>query len=185
MIDEVLEVIKEEVDTFLKLKIGSNQGQSLKLVPVVDLEGKPAVDENTVSMSLVKIEEDRHNMSNGGNTRVVGSEHQFSNPPVKLNLYVLFSAAYIDGQEKNYLEAIKRLSYVIAFFQAKNVFSPQNTPKLDYRDGKLNIELYPLAIEEQSHFWGMMGGIYRPSVLYRLGVLVVQEQRVTDVSEPI
>lgn len=184
MIDELLEIIKNEVDTFLKLKMKEGQEQYIKLAPIVDQDGKPSLNENAICMSLVKVEEDRSNMSNGGTTALVGNQVHSFNLPVRLNLYILFSGTFIDGQEKNYLEALKRLSYVISFFQARRVFTSQNTPKLDPEYGKIIMELYNQPFEEQSHFWGMFGSIYRPSVLYRLRALMVQEGELTGIHEP-
>ena len=184
MIDNVLEIIKEEVDISLKLKMNDNRHQYVHLAPVVNMEGKPAITENTICMSLVKIEEDRTNMCDSAPREIVGNEVEYYGPPVKLNLYVLFSASYADGQEKNYKEALKRISYVIGFFQSKSVFTTANTPRLDHAYGKINAELYPLGIEEQSHFWGMIGSLYRPSVLYRFRTLMVQEKHVTAISGP-
>ncbi len=185
MIDEILDIIKNEVDTFLKLKIRDNQHQYVYLAPVVDLNGKPSLNENAICMTLVKIEEERANMSNHQETKLIDDRVYSINSPVKLNLYLLFSAAYMDGQEKNYLEALKRLSYVIGFFQAKNVFNSQNTPKLDPGYGKISIDLINQPFEEQVHFWGMFGGLYRPSLLYRLRTLMVQEDQVAGISEPV
>lgn len=184
MLDDVLDVIKEEVDGFLKLKMRDSQEQYVKLVPVVDLEGKPSVTENTVCMTLVKIENDGINMSNGAVPEMVGNKVYTFAPPIKLRLFILFSAAFSDGQEKNYKEALKRLSHVISFFQAKPVFTPQNTPALEPDKGEIQVELYNEAIEEQSYLWGMMGSLYRPSALYRLRTLWVQEHQVLDVHEP-
>ncbi len=185
MIDELLEIIKEEVDTFLKLKINDRQDRYIHLSPVVDLEGKPPVNENSVCMSLIKIEEDRNNMSNGGQTERVGNEFHSYNPPIKLNLVILFSAAYLDGQEKNYLEGVKRLSLVVSFFQSKNVFTSQNTPRLDPAYGAIKADFYSLSMEEQNQLWGMLGGSYRPSVLYRLRALLIQEKFITRVTPSV
>ena len=64
MIDTVLKIIKDEVQTFLNLKMRTGGGEDkIHLAPLVDQNGKPVPNENTVSMNLVKIEEDRTNMS--------------------------------------------------------------------------------------------------------------------------
>ncbi len=185
MIDNVLDVIKEEVDTFVKLKMKDSREQYIQLVPVIDQDGKSSVTENTICMSLVKIEEDKVNMSNGAEVEYTPNGPQYYNPPVKLNLYVLFSAATSDGQEKNYKEALKRISRVIEFFQAKNVFNSANTPMLDTGVGKLTAELHNMNMEEQNNLWSMLGGMYRPSVLYRFRALMVQEKHGMDAGGPV
>jgi len=185
MIDNVLDVIKEEIDTFMKLKMKDSREQYIHLVPVLDQDGKSSVSENTVCMSLVKIEEDKVNMSNGGDIEYTANGPQYFNPPVKLNLYVLFSAASSDGQEKNYKEALKRISRVVEFFQAKNVFTSANTPMLDAAAGKLTAELFNMNMEEQNNLWSMLGGMYRPSVLYRFRALMVQERHGVGAGGPV
>lgn len=186
MIDELLDIIKEEADTFLKLKMkDTSQEQYVKLVPIVDQDGKPAVVENSVMMTLVKIEEDRDDTSNSRTVNVTGEVVQYSNPPIKLNLYVLFSGSYIDGQEKNYKEVLKRLSLIIAFFQTKNVFTSRNTPKMDQRFGRIAVDMINQTFEQQNNLWGMFGNTYRPSVLMRLRVLKLSEAQINAVGETV
>lgn len=185
MIDNLLEAIKEEVDTYLKLKMRDNREAYIHLVPVIDQDGKSSVAENTVCMSLVKIEEDKNNMAvPPPHNRVNGQVHYF-NPPVKLHLFVLFSASTSDGQEKNYTEALKRITHVIAFFQSKNVFTSANTPRLEQGFGKVTAELFNMTMEEQNNLWGMLGGVYRPSVLYKLRAVLVQEEHVRAATGPV
>ncbi len=179
MIDDVLETIKNEIDTFIRLKMKDNRQEYVQLVPVVDLGGKPSLNENTLCMSLVRIEEDRVNMSDGVYSENVGNDVRFYNQPLRLTLYVLLSAVFSDGQQKNYKEALKRLSFAIGFFQAKQVFTAANSPRLDHRYGKIKIELYNMTIEEQNQLWSMMGGLYRPSVMYRFQTLLIREKQVT------
>jgi hypothetical protein len=185
MIDNVMEVIKDEVDTFMKLKMRDTKGEYIHLVPVIDQEGKSSVSENTVCMTLVRIEEDRINMSESTQIEYNAKGIQSYQAPVKLNLYVLFSAACSDGQEKNYKEALKRISRVVAFFQSKSVFTSHNTPRLDPVVGKLTVELCNMNMEEQNNLWSMLGGAYRPSVLYMLRALVIQEKHALDTGGPV
>ncbi len=180
-----MDVIKEEVNTFLKLKIRDTKEQYIHLVPVIDQEGKSSISENTICMTLVKIEEDKINMSNGTQIDYNDNGAKFYKAPVKLNLYILFSASSSDGQEKNYKEALKRISRVIAFFQSKNVFTSSNTPRLDPGVGKLTAELFNMTIEEQNNLWSMLGGAYRPSVLYKFRALLVQEKHEISSGGPV
>jgi len=185
MIDELLDIIKEEADTFLKLKMKDTQEQYVKLVPIVDQDGKPAVVENSICMTLVKIEEDRDDIADSRYSTTSGNVVQYFNPPVKLNLYVLFSGTYIDGQEKNYKEVLKRLSYLIAFFQSKNVFMSGNTPRMDPRFGRIAVDIINQTLEQQNNLWAMLGNLYRPSLLYRLRVLKLSEEQISAVGETI
>ncbi len=183
MIEEVLDIIREEADNYLKLRLKEGHEQYVVLAPIVDHEGKPSVTDNSVCMTLVKIAKDANNMSNPVHTVRVGNQVHVSSPDIRINLYVLFSASYADGQEKNYKESLKRLSGVISFFQAKSMFSSENTPRLPPEYGNIVMEIYNEPIEEQSYLWGMHGGQYRPSVLYRLRALMVQDEQVIRTHE--
>jgi hypothetical protein len=185
MIENLLETIKEQVDTYLKVKMKNNKEQYIKLVPVVDQDGKPSVVENSICMSLVKIEEERTNMSDSKYSENINGTIHYYNKPVKLNLYVLFSAAYSDGQEKNYREALKRLAHVIAFFQAHDMFTPDNSPQLAPELGKIKIEISNMTMEEQNNLWSMLGSLYRPSVLYRFRTVLILDKQVTATAAPV
>jgi hypothetical protein len=124
-------------------------------------------------------------MSNGTHVEYTEKGVQNYNPPVKLNLYILFSASSSDGQEKNYKEALKRISRVVEFFQAKNVFNSSNTPMLDHTVGKISVELFNMNMEEQNNLWSMLGGMYRPSVLYKFRTLYIQEKHALPTGGPV
>jgi hypothetical protein len=94
----------------------------------------------------------------------------YLNPDVKLNLYVMITTNFGD-----YSTALKYLSYVISFFQSKFVFDHQSSPKLDLGIEKLIVELYTLTFEQQNYLWSAVGSKLLPSVLYKVRMLVVQE----------
>lgn len=57
------------------------------------------------------------------------------------------------------------LSFIISFFQNKNVFNHQNSPELDEKIEKIIVDLYTLNLEQQNHLWGALGAKYMPSVV--------------------
>lgn len=103
-------------------------------------------------------------------------------PEIFLNIYVLFGA-----NKSDYQIALQRIAQVIAFFQRQFVFTPANTPVL----GALNIskivfDLYSTSFDELNQLWGVMGGKYIPSVVYKMRLALIQdapEQTVGIVSE--
>lgn len=177
MIDTALKIIKDEIQTFLRLKMKTDSSEEkIYLAPAVDENGKIPVNDNSVSMSLVKIEEDRVNTSYTRSSEITkNNKVHYYNPPVRLNLYVLFAATFSD-----YTEALKFVSYIISFFQSKNVFTPANTPALDPNFGRITMELYSQSLEEQNYLWAMLGSSYRPSVLYKLRMLTIQEGLISE-----
>ncbi len=73
MLNEILTIIKEDVDNFLKLKIRDNQEHYVKLVPVADSNDSASVSGNIVCMSLARIENDGTNMAQAPPTETIGN----------------------------------------------------------------------------------------------------------------
>jgi hypothetical protein len=131
---------------------------------------------------LLSIEEDRAGQDQrvSGKNRFGDSETRI--PAIYLNLYVLISANFNSAETESptldYLEGLKRLSQVIAFFQGKNVFTQANSPLLatiDKNIERLSAELFSFNFEQMNHFWSIIGHSYLPSVLYKIRVITVQE----------
>jgi hypothetical protein len=102
------------------------------------------------------------------------------NPPIQLNLYVLF-AAYFPG---NYLEALKFISLVLGFFQGKQVFTAQNTPGLPDGVDKLVVEINNLDQHAQNQLWSAIGAKMMPSVSMKIRMIVItRDQILSEVPE--
>lgn len=136
----------------------------------------PLQASNKVAVSLINIERDTFSKSGGGSgggfsRAAVGYE------PVYLNLYVMVSICFGGN---NYLESMKFLSNSIAFFQRRPVFDHSNTPDMDDRIEKLVLDLENLSIQELSNLWGVLGGKYYPSVLYRVRMVAIDPGDISD-----
>lgn len=147
-------------------------------------EGESPDINRKIIVSLVNIEEET-TLKNAAHYNRIGAGTANTNPPVYLNLYVLFSAHY-----DVYSEALKGLSYVIQFFQSKNSFSLKNSPPNGekgigveeiekYETIQLHTEIYSLSFEQLNHLWGSLGGKQWPSVLYKVRLVQITENRVT------
>jgi hypothetical protein len=91
-------------------------------------------------------------------------------PPVYLNLLLMFAANFAGSK---YDEGLKRIAEVIAFFQGRPVFNRLNTPNLDPGLDQLSLEIENLSTSDLSNLWGVIGGRYAPSVLYRVRVIAI------------
>lgn len=96
-----------------------------------------------------------------------------SYPPLHLNLHVIVAACFGGS---NYPQSLKLLSAAILFFQKHPVFDHVSSPDLDRRIDKLMLEIESLGIQDLSNLWGVAGGSYLPSVLYRLRMISVDAQ---------
>ena len=76
-----------------------------------------------------------------------------------------------------YPEALKLLSFTAAFFQGRPMFDQQNTPGLEPGIDRLTVELENLSIADLGNLWGILGGRYLPSLVYRMRMLVIDSER--------
>jgi hypothetical protein len=112
----------------------------------------------------------------------------YENPPVFLNLYVLFSSNYWGT---NYIYALKRISYVIQFLQSKNTFtynssvSGDRATDPDVLDLRFTMEIYTLTFEQLNHLWGSLGGRQIPFVMYKLRLIALTERKTVREVPPI
>lgn len=166
MIDHVLSTLVADLDAYLKRRLDSDESV-VELSALVNLDGSVAFrGQNKVLCSLVAVQQDRSTYN------VPLSKTALKNPPVQLNIYILFSAYF---QAANYAQGLKALSNVIGFFQGKQVFTPQNTPGLNQGTDKISVELFNFDLKELSHFWTAFGVKHLPSALYRLRLLNITE----------
>lgn len=184
MIKEALAFLVDEVNKYLSQKLGQDTESRLILgnvVKVIDNDAGAAgtTATNKAILSLVNIEEDRFSKS-PDNFRKVDDKIQYKNPKIFLNLYLLFAV-----NKSDYSEALKLLAFIIQFFQYRFVFDIQNSPNLDPKIEKIIMDLYSLNFEQMNHLWGILGGKYLPSVLYKMRVIGIEDETADASAEPI
>ena len=186
LIHHALQFLTDEVNTYLNLINGSTEAEGkLILTNVATQEGNWAIPPNRLGLSLINIEEEKVFKEQRSSFVNAQGMAQHYNPEIKINLYILFTANYTsslaesDGVE--YLEGLKQLSYVLSFFQGKNVFTPDNSPALeDTGLSKLVVELFSYNFEQLYNFWTVLGAKYLPSVLYKARLIHFQDERVIE-----
>src|SRR4051812_14160972 len=131
MIFETLSFLAAEINKYLNLKLVSVSDPRLKLGNVSQaldssLTGPNSLDEKAI-LSLVNVEEDRIAKQHENEFKI-GSKTVYKNPPLLLNLYILFSM-----NKNEYQESLILLSLIVQFFQYQNRFTPLTHPGLDPR----------------------------------------------------
>jgi len=184
MIDSALSFLTQEVNSFLKIK-NSNSDDKIVLSSIATETGI-VIPNKSLGLSLINIEEERIFKDQQTSSINAQGKAQYFNPALKLNLYILITANFQDTVKEDptddYKEGLKQLSYVISFFQAKNVFTPETSPLLASIDPdiqKLVVELYSYSFEQLYNFWSVVGTKYLPSVLYRVRMLRFQNYEVS------
>jgi len=135
--------------------------------------------QNMILVSLVKIEEDRISRSPVNYVRV-DQQVVYRNPPIYLNLDVLFTANF-----ENYRTSLLLLSTVIRFFQFQNVFTPQNSPDLPPGIEELIFDMKTLSLQDLNNLWGILGSKYIPSVLYKMRLIQIFDAYTIGTAEVI
>jgi hypothetical protein len=136
--------------------------------------------ENKVVLTLVNLCEEAALKNVAAFSRSPSGVVNYQNPPVYLNLYLLFAATY-----NNYATALRRLAQVISFFQSKKTFTLSNSPGAvnnisPTTDLTLHIDLLSLNYEEVNNLWGSLGGKQLPFSLYRGRLIEMQDRRLLD-----
>lgn len=173
MIDLTLDFLCKQVNAYLLKKLQIPSGDAIILYNVSHIgsdTGGDNVDTTTNAfLTLVNIEEDRISKSHDNFIRK-DSTIIYKNPTIHLNLYLLFSVSL-----GTYSESLKRLSYIIQFFQYQNVFTPLTSPSLPVGVEELILDLHTLSFQDLNNLWGVMGSKYLPSVMYKLRMISISE----------
>jgi len=178
MIYDALKYIQEGLDQYL-----TEIGQSPPTGSIVTLDNIGLAEElggtkddlnQRVIISLVNLQEEA-TLKNLPNYKVRNGRTEYERPPIHLNLFLLISVLDVD----NYEVALRRVSSVVAYFQAQREFSFQHTPTTSEfsQEVRVIMDLYTLTFEQLNHLWGALGGKQIPFVLYKARVVPVSAER--------
>lgn len=170
MIESAIGHIAAQLNQALRRNLGLSE-DAVQVSNMLELDGSvvPGVN-NRLLLFLVNIERDGTLPGKSSESALLGGARSQGYPPVHLNLHLML-AAHFPG--KNYREALKFISAAIAYFQGNPVFTPQNSPDLDGRLQRLTMDIENLSLQDLSHLWGVLGGKYLPSVLYKVRVVTM------------
>lgn len=161
MIHLALNTIIQELNSYLRQASAIPEDKAI-LSDLVDQEGSMAFSgKNKVVGMLTAIghEHTTPYQSPPGTAR--------PNPPVLLNLNLLFAAYF----PSDYPEALRFISLTLAFFQNKQVFTHQNSPDLPSGIEKLTVELNDLDQQAQNQLWSAIGTKMMPSISVKVRML--------------
>ena len=182
MIYDVLNKLLKELQTYLMAVTPpvniTESNIALNNVALVDSsDAANDIHNHHVIISLVNIEEES-SLKNGlhyRRTPIGGIEYE--NPPVYLNLYLLFTANF----PNNYNSSLVLLGLIIRFFQGQNSF----TIPSDEGELQISLDLYTMTFEQINHLWGSLGGKQIPFVLYKARLVRITDRRLTGTGIPI
>lgn len=167
MIHEVLPAVVSELNNYLASRLDAESDKVI-IGNLVNQDGSIGLkEENKVICSLINIERD-------------GSRQMYlpgQNPPVAINLFVIFYAYF---SPTNYLEALKFISGVITFFQSRSSFDSSDTPNLPSEADKILFEIENIPWRELGSVVQYLGINYTPLIIYRVRTLKMEEDTLND-----
>lgn len=174
MIHTCLNFVAKELNAYFKATFRINDDRAI-VSNLVNHDGTvPTSISDKMVISLVNIEQETIN-SNLPFTRKSGTGYEVKNPPVSINLYVLFS-----GNFNDYNESLKFVSATILFFQTNMVFLSEKYPEMGPGISKLVFELFKTDYQSMSYLWSTIGAKYMPSMSYKVRMLTFDEGVVKD-----
>jgi hypothetical protein len=179
MLDTTLAFLAAELSAYLAAHSGTGAPE-VRPERVVDSKGEPTVDDATLTLTLVNVEEERVFREQLPTHELVDGRNRVREPELKLNLHLLLTAHF-----GHYPEALKNLSLAMTFFQARSHFAAERYPALDPRIGRLSVELLSPTYEQLNQVWAFLGAKQLPSVLYRVRLLQLQDPEITAVVRPV
>ena len=66
---------------------------------------------------------------------------------------------------------MKFLSYAVGCFQEQPIIDKSSNPELPDGIDKLILDIENINIHELSNLWGILGGKYQPSILYKVRMI--------------
>ncbi len=150
----------------------------VKLENIAALKEDALDNAENIFVTLVNISEET-TLKNIPNYRRENAVTVYENPPVYLNLYILFTACIHGAYDKS----LMHLSHLIKFFQATNTFTHKNSATTAFGEGaafRLIMDLYSPTFEQANYLWSTLGGKQYPFALYKMRLLEMERDSITE-----
>ena len=172
MINRVATHIVEELNDYIGL-LSSGSGEHVIAASLFDIDGVANANvKDKIVLSLVNLEQDKTYQSVEKFQKDANGLSKVVKPEIKINLHFLVSANFTI-----YEESLKAISRVIAFFQHRQVFNIPKFSEPSPNHSRVVFEIVSMSFEQQNHLWGSLGGKYIPSVVYKAGLVEIQDER--------
>ena len=190
MIRTAMEFIKKELEAYMvdrEQDATYSPGNVVDLKALVSPEGVYQADDNThITIMVLNVQENSREGKRPYYIPANDKEFYRLNPPIELELSVLFAA-----HNKDYPTALRDVSDVVGFFQSSPVFDSAKYPSLNASvvqpDNKpwqlierITFSLYNLSFDQQNNIWSMLGAKFMPCVMYKMNMLTVFDTKGRD-----
>ncbi|MEM0995511.1 MAG: DUF4255 domain-containing protein [Bacteroidota bacterium] len=187
MIDKAIKFLRDQLNDHLTTVIPLGTPDRVVISNVVQQEegsGNPSsltdLKDDSILLSLIHLEEERVFKDQRKTALGSGGNVQYREPDIRINLYLLYSSHFT-----NYLTGLQNLSEVLQYYQANNVFDQTVYPGLNASIGRLIVDLHTFSLDQSFQFWQSLGGKFLPSVIYKVRLLVFQDNAISQTQPPI
>lgn len=165
-ISPLLEFIQERISEFSNTPNSVSTGN----IGIIKDEVFNTSTYSKVIMSVINLEEERLARSPNlyNKTSLSSDYNRLNNAHKYFSLKLLFSAV---SSNERYTEALQRLERVIECFQDKHIYE---IPLSNQEDHRVVFELENQDLNQQNQLWSIMGGVYFPSVVYKVRMIPIQ-----------
>jgi len=176
---DALVLIASELNQYIKKRVNSEEENHVFLSSIIDSSGNSASPNDVITITLANVEEECVNKAQRLNQVRYDTTYSYSEPEIHLNLYVIISVRPSKNSEGsiNYINALARLSMVCQFFQSRRYFdqSAIQNPNISPDLGRIIVDLHSSGFEQLSYIWGVHGGHYLPSLMYKVSLIKILE----------
>ena len=179
VIDAALSFVAQEANAHLIKRTGTELG-AVSAGPIADERGNWVVPLDTTRLTLFQIDEERALREQVPERTIVAGREVRLPPPLRLNLVVLFA-----GRFQQYDQALRTLSHLLAFFQARPLFTPSDHPSMPAGMERLALDLLSYGPEQLNQMWACLGAKHLPCAVYRMRIVSLQDTEPTGTGLPI
>ena len=180
MFGDILKIVAREVNSYIDLNSTLPSGTKTVVLdrPFSSGDGSINIPDNSISLSLLNIEEEIDNRSNIIKKRVMDGKVYRQNPDIHINLQVIFIANF----KNDYISELNYITKIIEFFQKNPFFIGSEVAGLSSLNlDKINFKLNTIPLNDQHSIWSLLGGKYIPSIIYTISMIVIKDiERVSD-----
>jgi hypothetical protein len=168
LIETVCELIRQRLNAFFQ-NIDRTDEDWVILSNIVDHDGAVCQGaRDKVVMVVTNITHETIVSTYNAAARTGTTTYAIIQPPIYINLFILFFANFYD---RRYLQGLAMISRTISFFQQNPWFTHDNMPDLDARIDKITMEITNLDLLQVNYLMGMLGTKYLPSAYYKLRMI--------------
>jgi len=174
MIGDILEVIAKESAKYIEDELNIPKGKKgVLLYSPQSRDGSNSMPDNCILLSLLGIEEEMAMKNNLIIKKVINGKVYKQNPAINIYLQVIF----ISNFRNDYINELNAIAKIIEFFQKNPTLNSKNSEyinELGIKSISFNINTIPL--KEQNNILSLIGGEYRPSIIYKVGPITIQDE---------